>query len=81
MENTPPPEIPHLFTLMEAAKITKYNDQYLRELCRGRRISFVLRRGRYFFTAEDLNFIMAGEHMEAAPPSSPKIEKGNKGKK
>jgi hypothetical protein len=69
--------LPRLFSLPQVVKMTGYNDQYLRELCRERRISFILRRGRYFFTAEDIKGILAGERMEKT-----EIEKGKiKGKK
>ena len=80
------PELPVLYSLPQAVKLTGYNDQYLRQLCRERRVSFVLRRGRYFFTPEDVKGIMAGERVEKtaeapAAPAAPKIEKAKTPKK
>ena len=77
---------PVLFSLPEAAAQTGYNDQYLRELCRSHRIPFILRRGRYFFTAQDIRAILQGTRFDPSPsapaaPAAPKIEKGGKGNK
>lgn len=43
-----------LYSLAEAAKLSRYNDQHLRKLCREKKIAHTIRGSRYFFTTEEL---------------------------
>ena len=71
-----------LYTIVDAVEQTGYSDQYLRQLCREKKIPHIRRRGRIFFTAEDLGVITSGERVDvkveiekpaaaAAPPVDP----------
>ena len=57
-----------LYNISDAVKETGYSDQYLRQLCRARKIPHMRRRGRIFFTAEDLASITAGERVAPVVP-------------
>jgi hypothetical protein len=43
-----------LYTLSEASKLSGYNDQHLRKLCREKKVAHTIRGSRYMFTAEEL---------------------------
>jgi hypothetical protein len=64
-----------LYTIVDAVEQTGYSDQYLRQLCREKKIPHIRRRGRIFFTAEDLGVITSGERVDVASPAPVEIEK------
>ena len=71
-----------LYTIADAARETGYNNQYLRQLCRERRVPHLRRRGRIFFTAADLAAITAPERVApVVPPPPPPPAAGPEGVK
>ena len=54
-----------LFSLSAAAKVSGYNDQHLRKLCREKRVAHTIRGSRYFFTAEEIEGLARHVAVEA----------------
>ena len=63
-----------LFSLTEASKLSGYNDQHLRKLCREKRVNHTIRGSRYFFTLEELEGLARHVAVEAEVKEIEKAE-------